>query len=105
MTFSDQQLAEFKRQYAERRRRQLILAVILVPMVIGVQLMGHGEGGGVLQAIGLTEDLAGKGFFAMVMVALLFSFKNWRCPACDGYLGRSVGHQFCPKCGVKFKSE
>lgn len=105
MTYSDQQILEFRCQFSERRKRQLILAVILLPLVIGVQLMRHGEGGGTLEAIGLTEAAAGKAFFGLVVGALLFSFKNWRCPACDAYLGRSVGHKFCPKCGVKFTAE
>ena len=32
-----------------------------------------------------------------------FSFRNWRCPACNGYLGRSMSMNFCPKCGVELR--
>jgi hypothetical protein len=31
---------------------------------------------------------------------LIFSFRNWRCPACDKYLGKAIGPRFYAKCGV-----
>jgi rubrerythrin len=37
---------------------------------------------------------------ALVVGALVFSLKNWRCPACDKYLGKGISPSFCPKCGV-----
>ncbi|HEV7239259.1 MAG TPA: hypothetical protein VGQ36_08470 [Thermoanaerobaculia bacterium] len=34
---------------------------------------------------------------------LMFSIWNWRCPACDGYLGKSMNPTFCIKCGARLK--
>ncbi|KAF0138149.1 MAG: hypothetical protein FD122_3859, partial [Stygiobacter sp.] len=33
----------------------------------------------------------------------IFSFKNWRCPACDKYLAKQTNPSFCPNCGAKYK--
>lgn len=32
--------------------------------------------------------------------AAIFSFRNWRCPASDRYLGKQMSLRFCSKCGV-----
>jgi rubrerythrin len=39
----------------------------------------------------------------VVAGALIFSFVNWRCPACTRYLGRGWNPKFCPKCGVQLR--
>ena len=36
----------------------------------------------------------------LVAGALIFSFRNWRCPACNRYLGKQYSPKFCSKCGV-----
>ena len=43
-------------------------------------------------------------WFAMVAGLLIFSWQNWRCPACDRYLGKYPG-RFCPKCGVPLRGD
>jgi len=95
--YTHEQEAEFKREFAERRKRQIILAVLLVPVVVAVVLAGDSLERGLL---GLPPAVLPVGFLLLVACALIFSLRNWRCPACDRYLGRQLGPRFCPKCGV-----
>mgnify|MGYP001402959415 CR=1 FL=1 len=41
--------------------------------------------------------------FAVLGAILVFSFRNWRCPACEGHLGKGMGARFCSKCGVQLR--
>ncbi len=41
---------------------------------------------------------------AMILVLILFivfSLQNWRCPRCRAYLGREMNPKFCKNCGVQ----
>jgi MFS family permease len=49
---------------------------------------------------GLPAQIAGPVLIALVLGVLLFSFRNWRCPACNKYLGRAIHPKFCQNCGV-----
>ena len=37
------------------------------------------------------------------VVVIVLSVVNWRCPACNGYLGRSMLPRFCNKCGERLR--
>ena len=47
--------------------------------------------------------LWGQLFCGVVFVVAIFSFFNYRCPACQGYLGRTIRPPFCPHCGVRLR--
>jgi Na+/citrate or Na+/malate symporter len=95
MPFTAEQEAEFKRVFAIRRRRQVILAVpfffVFLAMIF---LRERGE------MFGLPATVIGPVFLVVVIGALIFSVRNWRCPACDKYLGRGMNPKFCVRCGV-----
>ena len=42
------------------------------------------------------------GLVAVVPV-VLFALWNWRCPACNTYLGKPTWPSFCHNCGVPLK--
>jgi hypothetical protein len=98
LEYTDEQKATFKQQFALRRKRQLILAVPLVAMVLGFAVLTDERNHVTLP--GLPASMVPPIFFAVVVGALVFSLRNWRCPACDKYLGKGVSPRFCPKCGV-----
>ena len=100
MEYTEEQKAEFKREFAVRRNRQVMLAVPLVALVLVITLAGGRRGSG--DILGIDRQTFGIGFFALVGGALLFSLRNWRCPACDKYLGKGSPH-FCPRCGVELR--
>jgi len=97
MPYTSEQEAEFKRQFAARRKRQITLAVPLIGAIIAVALLGDSDQ---QEFLGLPSAAWGAGFFLLVAGALIFSFRNWRCPACDRYLGKQMSPKFCSKCGV-----
>jgi Zn finger protein HypA/HybF involved in hydrogenase expression len=32
-----------------------------------------------------------------------FSAANWRCPACNKYLGQDINRRMCRKCGARLR--
>ena len=101
MQLSPSQQDEFRRQFAVRRRRQLLLAVPLLPVLITVIVARQGAGA----LLGLPAEIWGPVFFLLVIGALAFSLWNWRCPACSKYLGKGISPRYCPRCGVAFHSD
>jgi len=79
-------------EFRRRRRRQLILAAVLIAGMLWLT-----------QAQGASEQTRGPMILAVVLGALAYSWRNWRCPACNGYLGKSAFMSFCPGCGVPLK--
>lgn len=99
MPYTHEQEAEFKHQFAARRKRQIILFVLLVLAVIGVVLVGDSQEHS-HRMFRVSPVIIIFPFFLFVAGALIFSFRNWRCPACDGYLGKQMSPRFCAKCGI-----
>jgi hypothetical protein len=93
-SYTDHQKAEFKAEFATRRRRQWLtmlpaLAVLVIVVVSGRQT-GNGFGlGAALVAVGVV----------------VFSLINWRCPACGRYLGRTFNPAFCARCGIALRDD
>lgn len=97
MEYTEHQKASFKQEFAARRKRQIIIAVPLVAIILGFAVFADERNDTVL---GIRIDVAGPALLVLVGAAVVFSFRNWRCPACDKYLGKGLGPRFCPKCGV-----
>lgn len=97
MEHTEQQKAEFRRQFGIRRKRQILLAAPLVALIVGFVALTDERSGSVM---GLPLSVAGPAFLVLMVAAVVFSFKNWRCPACDRYLGKGMNPHFCPKCGA-----
>jgi hypothetical protein len=91
--YTDQQQAEFKEIYARRRRRQLLVSVPLIGLILVMAFLRERVARG-------GEDVLVWGFIGAVAFALLFSIRNWRCPACERYLGRSLYQKHCHHCGI-----
>jgi hypothetical protein len=102
MEHSEAQQSEFERAFAVRQRRQIILAIPLVVMVLAVG-SGVAENEQAQTLFGMPRELAGPGFFGLVLAALAFSVWNWRCPACNKYLGKSLHPARCHACGIALR--
>jgi len=98
LQYTDRQKMEFKESFAQRRKKQLLIAALIIPLVL-VVVFSEDRGAGTV--LGYSSDVFGPVFFVGVVAALLFSFRNWRCPACSKYLGRSMNPKFCQNCGVE----
>ena len=100
MQYTQEQLAQFQATFALRRRRQLIA---IVPTVLFAFLMGAGDGRHGSHLAGIPRSFAMFAAFAGVAGIVWFSFRNWRCPSCDRYLGRTMNPAFCPRCGIPLR--
>ena len=40
---------------------------------------------------------------AIVVGWVIFNSRNWRCPACDNYLGRAFNPKHCHNCGIELR--
>ncbi len=99
MEYTEEQKEQFKQEFAVKRRRQLMLSAPLVIVVVLFMLADNRRGAPLL-VLPPAVMWAGLG---LILFGLVFSFKNWRCPACGKYLGRSFGPRHCPKCGVALR--
>jgi hypothetical protein len=53
--------------------------------------------------LGFPLIVVGPLFLVLIIGALVFSLKNWRCPACDRYLGKVWNPRHCHSCGVALR--
>lgn len=91
---TDQAVVE---EFTKRRNRQWTCAVIAI---VGICFTSSGHGG----IAGLPRAFVDTVVFGLMVGVVLFSFVNWRCPACDGYLGKGTSPKFCRKCGTQLQS-
>lgn len=51
--------------------------------------------------LGIPLAVVGPAAVVLILGGLGFSLYNWRCPACNKYLGKAMSPKFCAKCGVE----
>ena len=100
MEYTDGQKALFKTTFATRRRKQRLLAVPLIAIFIGFAVFRDRNQS---ELFGLSAAIWGPMFLLLVAGAVIFSFVNWKCPACNKYLGKNTNPIFCSKCGVELQ--
>lgn len=100
MEYSELQKHEFKSQFVARRRRQLIIAAPLVLIVI-LLVTANEEAGLVLGSIPIL--VFAPVALVAIIAGIIFSLINWRCPACNKYLGKTINPAFCSKCGTALR--
>ena len=89
---------DMKGRFEAAQLRQFLLTFPVIAVVITLIALKEGS-----TLWGLSYDMVGKIGFGIIVVVLILSFKNWRCPACDSYLGKHLNPEFCSKCGVKLQ--
>jgi len=100
MDHTEEQLAAFKSEFARKRRNQFIVAMPVIALVV-VSIFFEEQAQTAIE--GLPPAVAAGAVAIAVVGLLVFSLRNWRCPACEGYLGRNTNMVHCPKCGVALK--
>lgn len=99
LEYTEEQLASFRQQFETSRKRQIIMVVPLLVFFVMVGLLTDDKTG---RLLGMPRSVSLPFFFLVLGSAILFSLRNWRCPACKHYLG-SGRHRFCSNCGVALK--
>jgi zinc transporter ZupT len=87
-------LNEFKR----RRKRQLITSGVALFVALPVMALS-----GRLTLFGMPERAVLIVATTLIVGAVLFSLYNWRCPACNRYLGKAFNPSFCSGCGAQLR--
>ena len=100
MQYVEQQLSEFKADFAKRRKRQ-ILGLIPVFAIFLLAIVLDKKPETALFDVP-SEDVLGAAF-VVVAGFVAFTLWNWRCPACHRYLGKGTSPAFCSKCGVPLR--
>ena len=89
----DQRVVE---EFKRRQKRQLVVTLPTIVIMFAIPIMadrGMSIGGVACSALAMPA-------VATVVGWGLFSFLNWRCPACNGYVGKDFSPRFCSKCGA-----
>jgi len=100
MEYTEGQKAEIRAQFVARRRRQLLISLPLIALVIGIAFLERGKQGAVF---GIPASILFPGFLVLIAGAIAFSLYNWRCPACNRYLGKQRSPKYCSRCGVELQ--
>ena len=100
MGHTDEQLEEIKADFARRKRNQFIATVPVVLLIVGYVLFEEQLRS---PALGVPPFVLVGVLLVLAIAMGVFSFRNWRCPACSGYLGKSASMKHCAKCGVVLK--
>lgn len=98
MDRTEEQRAAIRTQFSARRRNQIVLAIPVIALVLLLALSKGRE-----SVLGMPMSVFGPIAFVLVLGGLAFSLYNWRCPACNKYIGKAMNPRFCAKCGVEFK--
>jgi hypothetical protein len=97
MEYTQSQKDEFKQQFAIRRKRQIVL---VAPLFILILIMATADEASGSAIGGIPISVIAPVTLAAILGGIVFSLKNWRCPACGKYLGKAMNPNFCPKCGI-----
>lgn len=97
MQFTEAQKTLFQTRFAARRRNQVVLAILLVALA-SMAVFSEIDGA----VLGIPSRILMSAAGALVLAAPVFTLFNWRCPACNRYLGRrDINPRRCAKCGFQ----
>ena len=84
-------------EFEERRSKLTRLAIIIGVIVGAVSIVAYQSG--------ISKTMTGILLAVSFIWALIVHVKLWRCPSCNGHLGRLyLGlklPKFCPHCGIQ----
>ena len=86
-------IAEFKRK---RTRQIMAVGPIILAFIALLSVENNPTG-----IFGLAPSTILVAAFAVIISVLVFSLLNWRCPACNKYLGKAINPKFCSKFGTQ----
>jgi hypothetical protein len=90
MQYAEQQLQEFRSEFAKRRKRQFLVLIPVLAVFVLFVTVDETTGATPIGPAAIVLPLA----FVIILGILVFSFTNWRCPACSKYLGKGISPKF-----------
>lgn len=76
------------------------MSIPLVVLVVAFVVATEEQTGTIL---GVPMSVAGPVFAVLLGGAIFFSYRNWRCPACDKYLGKVWNPRHCHSFGIALR--
>ena len=99
MRYTEKQREQLKNKFFQRR---LYLFAMIAPLGGALYMLIFGIRGAAVFDVDPMMMLAGSG--GLILVAAVFHWLNWRCPACAQHLGNVLNPRKCPNCGVTLRS-
>jgi predicted membrane channel-forming protein YqfA (hemolysin III family) len=99
--FTEEQKMGFQATFAARRRSHVFAIGVAIAAAIGVAATVQENASALL---GISPSVWRLAAVAVIVVVVVYNLVNWRCPACNAYLGRNVNPTFCPKCGTQLRA-
>lgn len=96
MEYTELQKASFRQEFTVRPKGQFLGAVPAIAVLILFVIAGEGTA----PVLGIPPALAFLIASVVILGYVIFSLRNWRCPACSGYLGKKMNPKFCSKCAA-----
>lgn len=92
-------MSKIYQAYRRKRKNQIIVAILFIPIffILLYPELTHKD-----TLFGLDMDTITSYLLIPIVVAVAYSFYNWRCPVCKKYLGRRINHKSCPRCDEPF---
>jgi len=91
---------EIKNDFKKRKIRQLFIGIPLLAAVFLIAFMSESE---TEMVSGISNLFLIIGAGVIIILGLIFSLINWRCPSCKTYLGKKFNPKFCSSCGVELR--
>jgi rubrerythrin len=88
--------------FARKKRNKYIVTVAMFIIVIAALIARTYPG---FSIAGVSGDAIGFIAVGIVVLLIIYSSFDWRCPACKNILGRSMNPKRCPSCGVKLQKD
>jgi hypothetical protein len=90
---------QIMKDFQVRQNRQLLaLAITLLLLLFFVLVYKHPD---------IFGEISKNTIFAAQILTIAafigFSAVNWRCPACNKYLGSDIHRRACRKCGTRLR--
>jgi hypothetical protein len=99
LEYTEQQRAAFKDDYAKRLRKQLIMIGPFFAVMAPLPFLEDDA-----TFFGLSGAVLGPTSLVVIAIGwVILNGRNWRCPACDNYLGREFNPKHCRRCGVELR--
>jgi hypothetical protein len=90
---------QIRKDFGIRQGRQFLAISVALLLVVLLTLVHKRQ-----DLFGELSKNAILGLQLLVIAAFIgFSFTNWRCPACEKYMGQDISRRICRKCGTRLR--
>jgi len=97
----DNEKQQIIEEFQKRNRKQVALAIILLPLFIAFAIVSSKPD--------MLPCPLGSLFMLLcifiLLPAVVFSFMNYRCPACSAFLGDAINPSFCYRCKAQLREK